>query len=241
MRTYRSTLFVLISAVVVARAAAQQPSNGSHATAPEVAAPIAATARDSMALTSIPPYPDTAKGLENLVKQMLKLEKDGKQQELALYEKSLALPDADRWFKSVFGEVLGGQMTAVTAPSRAAAEIYTAELLAAQLKEKRKDVETVRFDDSCNPRATATEYPFLLLRQTSEHLYDVRFLGSSTEANWAYFAYVDGGFRFIGNLQKKELGVRRAGVGRKGQNHQHRSDSDVVEPARARHRCDQHR
>jgi len=139
---------------------------------------------------------------------MLKLETDGKQQELELYEKSLALPNADQWFKSVFGEVLGGQVTAVSAPSRAAAEKYTAEMLAGQLKDKRTHIEAVRFDDSCNARATATEYPFLLLRQKPEHLYDVRFQDSSTEVTWAYFAYVDGGFRFIGKMQKKELGIR---------------------------------
>lgn len=159
---------------------------------------------------AIPTYPDSTKGLENFVKGMLKLEKEGNQQQLALYEKSLALPDPDRWFKSVFGEELGADMTRVSAPMRADAEIHTADMLATQIAEKRTDIEVVRFDDSCNPRATATEYPFLLLRQRPEHLYDVRFLSSSAGSVWAYFAYVDGGFRFIGNLKKKELGVREA-------------------------------
>ena len=113
------------------------------------------------------------------MKEMLKLEKEGNQQELALYEKSLALPDPDRWFKSVFGEDLGGRMNSISEPMRTNAETQTADLLATQLMEKRTDVEAVRFDDSCNPRATAIEYPFLLLRQTPEHLYDVRFLGTS--------------------------------------------------------------
>jgi TonB family protein len=66
----------------------------------------------------------------------------------------------------------------------------------------------VRFDYSCNLRATATEYPFLLLRQKPEHLYDVRFVGSLNTSLWTYFAYVDGGFRYIGNFKKTELGVR---------------------------------
>lgn len=160
-----------------------------------------------MASASIPSYPDSAKGLQNLVKDMLKLEKEGDQQELALYEKSLELPNPDRWFKSVFGENLGARMTTVSATARMAAETGLPDILTTQLNEKRTDIEAVRFDDSCNPRATATEYPFLLLRQTPEHLYDVRFLGNSSASLWAYFAYVDGGFRFIGNVKKKELGI----------------------------------
>lgn len=156
----------------------------------------------------VPAYPDTTKGLENFVRDMLKLEKDGDQQKLAVYERSLALPDADHWFKSVFGQELGSEMIAVSGPMRADAQIHTADMLATQIKEKRTNIEAVRFDDSCNMRATAVEYPFLLLRQKPEHLYDVRFLGSSTASLWAYFAYVDGGFRFIGNMRKKELGVR---------------------------------
>ena len=37
-----------------------------------------------------------------------------------------------------------------------------------------------------------------------------RFLGTSNTSLWTYFAYVDGGFRYIGNFKKTELGVREA-------------------------------
>src|SRR6185437_7530923 len=86
----------------------------------------------------------------------------------------------------------------------------TGEMLSTQLGENRTDVEVVRFDDSCNLRATATEYPFLLLRQKPEHLYDVRFRGTLNTSLWTYFAYVNGGFRYIGNFKKAELGVHEA-------------------------------
>jgi hypothetical protein len=48
---------------------------------------------------NIPSYPDTPQGLEKQMKDMVKLEKQGNQQELAPYAKSLLLPDADNWFK----------------------------------------------------------------------------------------------------------------------------------------------
>lgn len=175
---------------------------------PPAASPVAPVSTAAPGVV-IPSYPDSTKGLENFVRDMLKLEKEGNQQELTLYEKSLALPDPDRWFRSVFGDELGADMARVSAPTRADAEIHTADMLAAQVAEKRTDVTVVRFDDSCDPNATATEYPFLALRQKPERLYDVRFLGSSGGSLWAYFAYVDGGFRFIGNLKKKQ-GVREA-------------------------------
>jgi len=154
---------------------------------------------------SIPSYADGTKGLEYLVKDMLKLEKEGDQQRLAAYEKSLALPDPDNWFTSVFGDELGSRMSVISAPMRMDSLVHTADMLAAQLQEKRTEIQVVQFGGSCNADATATEYPFLLLRKTPERLYDVRFLGTNSASLWAYFAYVNGSFRFIGNLKKKEI------------------------------------
>jgi TonB family protein len=73
-------------------------------------------------------------------------------------------------------------------------------------KNELTDVRAVRFDDSCSPLATPTEYPLLLLRQRPEPLYDVRFSDGSKESVWAYFAYVGGAFRFIGSLKKANAG-----------------------------------
>ena len=56
---------------------------------------------------AIPAYPNTPAGLEKLVKEMLNLEKRGDAAALAPYLQSLVLPDADAWFKSEYGDVLG--------------------------------------------------------------------------------------------------------------------------------------
>jgi TonB family protein len=154
----------------------------------------------------IPFYPDTAQGLQKLMKDMMKIEKQDKQQELALFAKSLLLPDADNWFKSVFGDVAGAALTSASKQARARTEPGARETLAMLRKQHLAEVRAVRFDDSCNPLATPTEYPFLLLRQHAEPLYDVRFSDGSNESVWAYFAYVDGSFRFIGNLKRSNAG-----------------------------------
>lgn len=205
-------IFVLLATagIFVATASAQQPANFSAP--PATAGTPAATGPATAISAGIPSYPDSTKGLESFVKQMLRLYKEGDQQQLTQYEDSLTLSNPDRWFKSVFGDDLGGRMTAISARTRADARAHTTDMLAAQIAAERTDIEAVRFDDSCNLRATATEYPFLLLRQKPEPLYDVRFLGGSSASVWAYFAYVDGGFRFIGDMEKKQLGVREASL-----------------------------
>ncbi len=198
--------FVLVwfAIVAVTPALAQQPGNG----VPSEPPPIAASASGSTAaptVQGIRMYPNTAKGLESLVRDMIKLQKDGNQQGLAQYAKSLALPDPGGWFKSVFGSDLGSQMMAIFSTTYSNVEVSVPNLISAEVGAKMKDVEAVRFDDSCNGQATAVEYPFLLLRQQSEPLYDVRFVGGSSEAVWSYFAYIDGGFRFIGNMRKAAI------------------------------------
>jgi TonB family protein len=185
-------------------------AGGAHAQQPDANAPspnqtVTTTATPTATATpaaTIPSYPNSTKGLENLVKQMLKFEKEGNREELAQYARSLALPDPDNWFKSVFGDDLGPQLVAVSARTRAGLEANIPNDIATQLSAKRTDVEAVKFDKACNSRTTDIEYPFLLLRQRDEPLYDVRFVGSNAMSVWAYFAYVDGGFRFIGNLKK---------------------------------------
>jgi TonB family protein len=194
----RSQLLISLGTILLlatSRAYAQQP---------ETSKPSASAGATATPTSNIPSYPNSTKGLENLVKEMLKLEKEGNQRELAQYSRSLALPDADNWFKNVFGDDLGSHLVAISAPNRAGLDISIPNDIATQMKEKRTDVEAVRFDKACNSRTTDVEYPFLLLRQRREPLYDVRFIGSSGTTIWAYFAYVDGGFRFVGNLRKAD-------------------------------------
>jgi TonB family protein len=76
-------------------------------------------------------------------------------------------------------------------------------MVAGMLKENRRIIEAIRFDDSCNHNATEKEYPLLLRRVRPEPLYDVRFRTNSTDtvSIVSYFAYLDGGFRYIGRLR----------------------------------------
>jgi len=165
---------------------------------------------EAVEMTDIPEYPDTAEGLEDLMKQMLQFERAGDSKDLAVFAKSLELPNADAWFRSVFGDRVGPQMAQATSRAREKTGRSAASKIASLRKDKLVSVKAVKFTDSCNFSATPEEYPNLLLRQMQEPLYDVRFRDSPQEAPWGFFAYVDGGFRYVGAAQKPELEETRS-------------------------------
>jgi TonB family protein len=165
-------------------------------TPPQPAPPAAYTL-----VVAIPSYPDSEQGLQKLLGDMTKLIKDGDTQTLAAHAKSLALPNPDAWFVSVFGNDLGPDYAAASEKQRSSVATLVPATLAALLKQGRTRIEAHKFERSCDPFATDKEYPLLLRRDHLAPLYHARFLNTSNTASiWSYFAYVDGGFRYLGNL-----------------------------------------
>src|SRR5271170_1048906 len=166
---------------------------------------------------AIPSYPDTARGLEKLLGEMMKLAKANDYQTLAGYTKSLALPNPDDWFKSAFGDERGPQFAAASAASRMGIDAAIPATLANLLKEKRTKIVAHRFESSCDDAATAKEYLLLWQRQGQVPLYDARFLNGATEMDWQYFAYVDGGFRYIGNVSASPPDLPKKQIAKQGE------------------------
>lgn len=164
--------------------------------------PQTATPTPAAPTIMIPNYPDTTRGLEKLLNDMMKLTKDGDNQPLQAYAKSLELKDPDAWFKSVFGNGLGALYLEASEQSRSATETIVPSTLAGFLKNKMTSIEVHKFEGSCDKNATEKEYPLLLRRDQAIPLYDARFRGgaSNMEFIWAYFAYVGEGFRYVGIL-----------------------------------------
>lgn len=155
------------------------------------------------AAPAIPSYPNSTKGLEEFVKDTMNLVKSGDMKAVGPYTRSLAVPDPHSWYKSVFGEYVGLQLAEAAEASRSNIEGGAESTLSMVLNQKMTDIHVVRFTDSCNDLATAKEYPILALREHPEPFFDVRFQSNpSTGAAWGFFAYVDGGFRYIGDIQK---------------------------------------
>lgn len=166
------------------------------------ASPTAGAAAPTPATSEIvvPSYPDTAPGFEKFVNTMVDLVKAGDTATLAAYTKSLTLPNPDAWYKAAFGEDLGAAYQADTEQARSAIGRSLPAALATIIKDKMSRIEAHKFEQSCDVAATGKEYPLLLKRQSLIPLYDVRFWALGSGSLWKYFAYVDGGFRYVGDL-----------------------------------------
>lgn len=189
--------FLALTGPALTTMAQSSPETPKNASAKEQA--------EALETTDVPQYPDTAKGLEDLIEEMMRLHESQDSKTLQIYAKSLELPDAEEWFRTRFGDDIGPQMAQATATARIHTDRVAIAMIESMRKEKQTGVTTVRFTGSCNVDATAGEYPILLLRQAQEPFYDVRFGNSATKTVWGFFVYVDGGFRYIADAQRKGL------------------------------------
>jgi TonB family protein len=163
----------------------------------------AASPASRASVPAIPLYPDSTKGLEKLMKDMMKLAEAGDSSKLALYTRSLAIPEPQNWYKSVFGDETGLLLANASEMARNSVEQDAQTTISSLWNERMTDIHAVKFENSCNDMATPKEYPILLLREHAEPLFDVRFHSDPrTGVLWGFFAYVDGGFRYVGDIQK---------------------------------------
>ncbi|HKS82374.1 MAG TPA: energy transducer TonB [Candidatus Acidoferrales bacterium] len=132
---------------------------------------------------------------------MMRLVKAGDHQTFDAYAKSLELPNASDWYKSVFGDKFGEQVSIITDRSRSEFALSSWDMMQNLLSQHQAEIGAVRFDKSCNDRATPVAYPILIERTRNEPFFDVRFSGNGSTSAWTYFAYVDGAFRYIGNFR----------------------------------------
>ncbi|MFZ0213641.1 MAG: energy transducer TonB [Candidatus Acidiferrales bacterium] len=150
---------------------------------------------------SIPSYSESSGGLTKMMKEILDLAKRGDNAGLTTYYNALILPNPDSWFASQFGAADATSF----AQNYANMPQFMPEIFTSALEPgagmKFDHVEVYRFKDACDSRAGESEYPILAAReQQSTPLYEVRFVKDTTYRLLFPFAYVDGGFRYLGNL-----------------------------------------
>lgn len=149
----------------------------------------------------IPSYPESTSGLTKMMKQMLELAKNGDDRTLSAYYQALVLPNPVSWFPSQFGDRLGTRFAQeYKGIERSMASIFSQSIQSATGL-KFDAVEVRRFKDACDSNANEFEYPVLAAREGPMPLYEVRFV-KDLSFRWIFsFAYVDGGFRYLGDLQ----------------------------------------
>ncbi|MFI5176805.1 MAG: hypothetical protein ACHQKY_18250, partial [Terriglobia bacterium] len=68
------------------------------------------------------------------------------------------------------------------------------------VQEKMTEVEVHRFGNTCDAAANEFQYPVLAARRVEEPLYEVHIRHDQVEIDLWFFAYIDGGFRYVGRL-----------------------------------------
>jgi len=205
-------------AVLLLPVPVRSPENASSA-------PSAAQDSTTAAVPPLPFYPNSTAGLENLIKDMLDLEKRGNRAILAAYFRSLILPHAEAWFTSRFGDencedklttandCLGPRLAlryasiARTLPSAVA--MTTRDLL----DEELTSFEAVNYIEPCaSPKRIVPEIKFVNgltttpilspvlseLVRNKEPVYVLWAWGEAKETIVAFFVYSEGGFRYVG-------------------------------------------
>ncbi|MGB6876376.1 MAG: TonB family protein [Candidatus Acidiferrales bacterium] len=159
----------------------------------------------SGAYAPIPSYPDSPGGLTKMMKQMLDMAQHGKLEDLQPYFHALLLPNPESWFSAQFGAIQGTSFTQSYQNMEQSLPMLFANTLQSNSGMKFTSVEVQRFRSACTVDANELEYPVLAAReQQSTQLYEVRFV-KDTSFRWLFpFAYVDGGFRYLGDLQVKQ-------------------------------------
>lgn len=191
-------------------------ARGAAQTSPSTTATAQASVQEETnAAAAIPSYPDSPEGLQNLIKNMMKLEKKGDAKGLAPYVQSLILPNPSAWFAATFGVQIGEELTADYDRIRIDLPLSFPDMLAELESKHAGSLHATRFTSSCDPNASDTEYPLLLRRENAEPMYDVRFGSGSQYFTVRYFAYVDGAFRWLGSfkLSAPEFSVPKASAG----------------------------
>jgi TonB family protein len=151
---------------------------------------------------SIPSFPDSTGGLTKMMKAMLDMAKRGDNQGLESFYQALVLPDPASWFSAQFGTQQGGQFAQSYGPVARYLEAFFNDTIQSDPNLQSSHVEVRRIKDACGSDANESEYPLLTARENqSTPLYEVRFVKDLGYRLLFPFVYVDGGFRYLGNLQ----------------------------------------
>lgn len=142
-------------------------------------------------------YPDSSSGLEHLVKDIVKAQRENDPARADVLLRTLVLSRPKAWYAFVFGPAISEEAESVYEETAARIPPTIAGILL-NAAEKGTDVMVQRFDKSCDDDGAGLEvFGTLQLRLRPVPLYEVRLIHGPAVRRLFAFAYVDGGFRFI--------------------------------------------
>ena len=161
----------------------------------------------------LPSYPDKPAGLEKLVKDIFRSGESGDQARFDALVGGLVLPQPEKWFAETFGDDLGAGLERNYREFRQTLPNRLGDFFRQMIKNHATGVEAFKYEESCDDNAGELIYPVIALRVKPVALYELRFpTGGKFYRLWA-FAYVDGSFRYVGEIRSVQEFPREGRAG----------------------------
>ena len=147
--------------------------------------------------STIPTYADSTSGLERLVKDIMKAQRENQPGAADALLKSLILPEPRDWYDRVFGGDVSEEVESVYEKSPTGFATSLARAFLEATAAGMTDVHALRYDKSCDDNSGEDAFGILHARLDPAPLYELRLAKGIKFLRIFAFAYVDGGFRFI--------------------------------------------
>jgi hypothetical protein len=147
--------------------------------------------------------PQSPEGLKRLTEDVLDKVKAGNTDAAMALIRPMRLPNADRWFVSVFGPEKGKLLAADYAEQARTLDKDLLGLFSEQVKQSRTKVTAYKLESAGDPQATGAQVKALTAMVTKVPLYGCRMVAPGAELGmhlWS-FVWVDGQFRLAGKMR----------------------------------------
>lgn len=147
-------------------------------------------------------YAESTDGLKKLMTDILEAQRSGDKDKFNSLLKGLELPDAEAWFKKVFGDDKGARVATQYKSNTSALEQDLARLFAKIESDGQTEIKITRLEKADDPQATGNQRDVLSAMKNPVPLYSARFVkpGETLGMHLYNYVYVDGTFRLAGKM-----------------------------------------
>ena len=145
-------------------------------------------------------YEDSPAGLKHFAEDFIRAIKSNDSVAVDRLSRSLEMPEPTSWFADVFGDQSGRVYVSRYDKLRSSIPAEMQKQFSSILIQQASQIDVVRFTRACDLTADEYEYAVLAARQKPEPLYRIEFRQPRTLHYLRILAYVDGAFRYVGDL-----------------------------------------
>jgi len=145
-------------------------------------------------------YEDSSVGLRRFAEDFIKAIKSNDAAAVDTFSRSLEMPDPTSWFTAVFGDQMGREFVSRYDKRRSLIPAEMRTQFSSILVQQASQIDVIRFTKTCDLTADEYEYAVLAARQKPEPLYRIEFRQPRTLHYLRILAYVDGAFRYVGDI-----------------------------------------